>query len=65
MGNDTPGRTDEVRTRAARLLGEEIDRFTTHLRDLGSVTVELRDIDRGRGYSTTAERREKAERLRA
>ena len=60
MGNDTPGRTDAVRTRAARTLGDAIDKFIADLRDFpqpASVTVHLLDIDRDRGYSTTAERR--------
>lgn len=56
-GNDTPGRTAAVRVRAARVLGEEVDRFVGELPGLASVTVHVKDIDRDRGYSTTAERR--------
>jgi len=58
-GNDTPGRTAEVRGNAARVLGEEIDKFMADLpvRGLASVTVWVQDIDRDRGYSTTAERK--------
>jgi hypothetical protein len=56
-GNDTPGRTAEVRVRAARILGDEIDKFVGELPGLASVTVHVQDIDRDRGYSTTAERR--------
>jgi len=56
-GNDTPGRTAAVRRRAAETLGEEIDRFVGDLPGLTSVTVHVLDIDRDRGYSTTAERR--------
>jgi len=55
-GNDTPGRTAEVRSRAAQVLGDEVDRFTAGLPGLASVTVHVQDIDRDRGYSTTAER---------
>jgi hypothetical protein len=56
-GNDTPGRTAEVRFRAAEVLGNVIDEFTSGLPGLASVTVHVQDIDRSRGYSTTAERR--------
>ena len=56
-GNDTPGRTAEVRRRAAKVLGDEIDQFVGNLPGLGSVTVHVQDIDRDRGYSTTAERK--------
>ena len=56
-GNDTPGRTAAVRRRAARVLGDEIDQFTSALPGLASVTVHVQDIDRDRGYSTTAERK--------
>lgn len=55
-GNDTPGRTPEVRRRAAHLLGHAIDAFVGEREDLGSVTVHILDIDRSRGYSTTPER---------
>ena len=59
-GNDTPGRTAEVRVRAAKVLGDEIDKFVGDLPGLASVTVHVQDIDRDRGYSTTAERRKAA-----
>jgi hypothetical protein len=58
-GNDTPGRTAEVRRRAAETLGHEIDAFAADLPGLASVTVHVQDIDRDRGYSTTAERKKK------
>jgi hypothetical protein len=58
-GNDTPGRTADVRVRAARVLGDEIDKLVGDLPGLASVTVHVQDIDRDRGYSTTAERRKK------
>jgi hypothetical protein len=58
-GNDTPGRTPAVRQRVAQTLGDEIDNFVPSLAGLTSVTVHLMDIDRDRGYSTTAERRKK------
>jgi len=56
-GNDTPGRTAGVRVRAAQTLGHEIDKLVGELPGLTSVTVHVQDIDRDRGYSTTAERR--------
>lgn len=56
-GNDTPGRTAAVRRRAAKILGDEIDQFVGELPGLTSVTVHVQDIDRDRGYSTTAERK--------
>jgi hypothetical protein len=56
-GNDTPGRTAAVRRGAAETLGDEIDRFVGDLPGLTSVTVQVQDIDRDRGYSTTAERK--------
>jgi hypothetical protein len=58
-GNDTPGRTAEVRRRAAEHLGHEIDDAVGNLPGLASVTVHVQDIDRDRGYSTTAERKKK------
>ncbi|HLK51667.1 MAG TPA: hypothetical protein VKT49_26180 [Bryobacteraceae bacterium] len=61
-GNDTPGRTAAVRRRAAQLLGEEIDQFVGELPGLTSVTVHVQDIDRDRGYSTTAERKKARQR---
>ena len=56
-GNDTPGRTASVRVRAAQTLGHEIDKFVDDLPGLTSVTVHVQDIDRDRGYSTSAERK--------
>jgi 5-carboxymethyl-2-hydroxymuconate isomerase len=58
-GNDTPGRTAEIRRRVAETLGDEVDKFVGDLAGLASVTVHVKDIDRDRGYSTTAERRKK------
>lgn len=58
-GNDTPGRTAEVRVRAAEALGNAVDEFTAGLPGLASVTVHVQDIDRSRGYSTRAERQKK------
>jgi hypothetical protein len=58
-GNDTPGRTASVRVRAAHVLGDEVDRFVGDLPGLASVTVHVQDIDRDRGYSTTAERKKR------
>jgi len=60
-GNDTAGRTAAVRRRAAQLLGDEIDQFVGALPGLTSVTVHVQDIDRDRGYSTTAERKKARE----
>jgi len=58
-GNDTPGRTADVRKRVAEYLGNEIDAAVGALPGLASVTVHVQDIDRDRGYSTTAERKKK------
>ena len=58
-GNDTPGRTAEVRRRVALTLGDEIDKFAGELPGLASVTVHVQDIDRERGYTTTAERKKR------
>ena len=58
-GNDTPGRTASVRSRASQILGEQIEKFVGDLPGLASVTVHVQDIDRDRGYSTTAERKKK------
>jgi hypothetical protein len=58
-GNDTPGRTAAVRLRISHLLGDEIDRLVGDLPGLTSVTVHVQDIDRDRGYSTTAERKKR------
>jgi hypothetical protein len=65
-GNDTPGRTAAVRSRAAETLGNEIDNYLFALpgyatMGAGSVTVWVQDIDRDRGYTTTAERKKKRE----
>lgn len=60
-GNETPGRTAEVRRQAAHTLGEEADRFVGDLPGLASLTVHVQDIDRERGYSTTAERKKRRE----
>jgi hypothetical protein len=56
-GNDAQGRTASVRVQAAQTLGHEIDLFVGDLPGMASVTVHVQDIDRDRGYSTTAERR--------
>ncbi len=61
-GNDTPGRTAAVRRNAAEVLGDEIDDFADGLPGLASVTVHVQDIDRDRGYTTTASRRKRRER---
>lgn len=60
-GNDTPGRTAAVRRRVAETIGDEVDAAVFGLRGLASVTVHVQDIDRDRGYSTTAERKKKRE----
>jgi hypothetical protein len=64
-GNDTPGRTAEVRSKAATKLGNEIDDFIAQFPKVqemtASVTVWVQDIDRDRGYTTTAERRKARE----
>jgi len=64
-GNDTPGRTAAVRRRAAKILGDEIDQFVGGLPGLASVTVHVQDLDRDRGYSTTAERKKAREQAKA
>jgi len=61
-GNDTPGRTAEVRRQVAEHLGNELDAAVGNLPGLASVTVHVQDIDRDRGYSTTAERKKKRDR---
>ena len=61
-GNDTPGRTAAVRLRASQILGDEVDKFIAafpKLPQIASVTAHVQDIDRDRGYSTTAERKKK------
>jgi len=58
-GNDTPGRSAAVRRHVAQTLGAEVDGFVAGLNGLASVTVHVKDIDRERGYSTTAERKKK------
>jgi 5-carboxymethyl-2-hydroxymuconate isomerase len=60
-GNDTPGRSAAVRRRVAQTLGDEVDEFVAGLDGLASVTVHVMDIDRDRGYTTTAERKKKRE----
>ena len=65
-GNDTPGRTAEVRMHAAETLGNEIDTFMAAIPNsaslnIGSITVWVQDINRDRGYTTTAERKKKRE----
>jgi hypothetical protein len=60
-GNETLGRTAAVRLRVSQTLGDEIDKFVGDLPGLASVTVHVQDIDRDRGYSTTAERKKKRE----
>lgn len=64
-GNDTPGRTAEVRSKAALKLGNEIDDFIAQYPKVqqmtASITVWVQDIDRDRGYTTTAERRKARE----
>lgn len=64
-GNDTPGRTAEVRMHAAEVLGDAIDEWVARLPKLlprlASVTVHVQDIDRDRGYTTTASRRRRRE----
>jgi hypothetical protein len=37
--------------------GRRVDRFVSDFPSLSSVTVHVQDIDRDRGYSTTAERK--------
>ena len=56
-GNDTPGRTAAIRRHAAEVIGNEIDDYVGDLPGLGSVTVHVQDIDRDRGYTTTASRK--------
>jgi len=56
-GNETKGRSAEVRRRVALTLGNAIDEFVGNLPGLASVTVHVKDIDRERGYTTTAERK--------
>lgn len=58
-GNDTPGRTAEVRMRVAQVLGDEIDNFVGDLPGLASVTTWVQDIHRDRGYTTTADRKKR------
>jgi hypothetical protein len=58
-GNDNPGRTAEARRNAAEVLGDKIDDFVGDLPGLGSVTVHVQDIDRDRGYTTTASRKKR------
>jgi 5-carboxymethyl-2-hydroxymuconate isomerase len=64
-GNETPGRTAEVRSQAALTLGNAVDAFLARLPAIepvvASVTVWVQDIDRTRGYTTTAERKKARE----
>jgi hypothetical protein len=61
-GNDKPGRTAQVRRHAASKLGHEIDAYIQgRIPELESVTVHVTDIDRDRGYTTTAERKKERE----
>ncbi len=64
-GNDTPGRTAEVRSGAATKLGNEIDAYVAKMPEIAgviaSITVWVQDIDRDRGYTTTAERKKARE----
>ena len=60
-GNDQAGRTASVRRQAAQTLGDAIDSFVGDLPILESVTVHVVDINRDRGYSTTAERKKQRE----
>jgi hypothetical protein len=60
-GNDTAGRTAAVRMGASFKLGDEIDQFIVDLPDVASVTVWVQDIDRDRGYTTTADRKKRRE----
>jgi len=60
-GNDNSGRTAEVRRNAAEVLGDVIDEWVGDLPGLGSVTVHVEDIDRDRGYTTTASRKTRRE----
>ena len=58
-GNDTPGRTADVRLNASHVLGDEIDNFVVDVPGIGSITVWVQDIDRDRGYSTMQERKKR------
>ncbi len=60
-GNDTPGRTAAVRRRVSYVLGDAIDAFVGDLPGLASVTVQVQDIERDRGYTTTAVRKKRRE----
>ena len=62
-GNDTPGRTAQVRINAAEVLGDAVDQFTEGLPGLASVTVHVQDIDRSRGYSDNGRAKEEAQPL--
>jgi hypothetical protein len=53
-GNDTPGRTAEVRMEASYQLGNAIDDYIAgKCPEVKSVTAWIQDIDRDRGYTTT------------
>jgi len=61
-GNDTPGRTAEVRMEASFALGNAIDAYITgKTPEVKSVTAWIQDIDRDRGYTTTQVRTKRRE----
>jgi hypothetical protein len=61
-GNDTPGRTAEVRMEASYQLGDAIDAYIEgKCPEVKSVTAWIQDIDRDRGYTTTQVRKKRRE----
>jgi hypothetical protein len=61
-GNDTPGRTAEVRMEASFVLGNAIDAYIAgKCPEVTSVTAWIQDIDRDRGYTTTQVRQKRRE----
>ena len=59
-GNDTPGRTAEVRMEASYQLGDAIDAYIEgKCPEVKSVTAWIQDIDRDRGYTTTQVRKKR------
>ena len=59
-GNDTPGRTAEVRMEASYQLGDAIDAYIeSKCPEVKSVTAWIQDIDRDRGYTTTQVRKKR------
>lgn len=60
-GNEMLGRTAAVRRHVAFVLGDTIDEFCGDLPGLQSVTVQVLDIERDRGYTTTAVRKKRRE----